>query len=129
MRFVSSAIHYCYDVTYFSFGQNLKYLELEYIDITSDWGLEQLTKLNSLEVLKMKLFRTFTVDNMIPFGNCKNLRILNVEINYTSFSSHRFSKFLNNNKRPLKKLDFKKPELIYNGPKSYFEFTSEWSER
>ena len=122
------AIKICY-IFYFSFGQNLKYLELEHIDIASDLGLKQLTKLNSLEVLKMKLFRTFTIDNLIPFSDFKNLKILNVEINYTSFSPEKFSKFLKNNRRPLKKLDFKKPELIFNDPRSYFHFTAEWSER
>ena len=107
---------------FFSFGQNLKYLELLYIDISSDWGLEQLTKLKSLEVLKMKPYKTFHVDNLIPFGNCKNLKELNVEINYTTFSPEKFSKFLENNRRPLKKLDFKKPQLSFNTPRSYFNY-------
>ena len=122
-------IELIFDILFFRYGQNLKYMELDYIDIATDWGLEQLTKLKSLEVLKMKLFRTFTVDNLIPFGNYENLKMLNIEINYTRFCPEKFSKFLKNNRRPLKKLEFKKPELIFNDPRSYFHFTAEWSER
>ena len=104
-------------------------MELDYIDIATDWGLEQLTKLKSLEVLKMKLFRTVTMDNLIPFGYCENLKLLNIEIEHSSFSAEKMSAFFKNNRRPLKKLDFKKPELIFNDPRSYFHFTAEWSER
>ena len=118
-----------YSIYMFRFGQNIKHLELDHINVANDWGLEQFTKLKSLEVLKMKLFRTFTVDNLIPFGNKENLKMLNIEINYTKFCPHKFSKFLNNNKRPLKKLGFKKPELIVNHLRSYYHFTAEWSER
>ena len=69
-----------YSIYMLRFGQNIKYLELDHINVANDWGLEQFTKLKSLEVLKMKLFRTFTVDNLIPFGNKENLKMLNIEI-------------------------------------------------
>ena len=67
------------------------------------------------------------MDNLIPFGNYENLKMLNIEINYTRFCPEKFSKFLKNNRRPLKKLGFKKPELISNRLRSYYHFTAELS--
>ena len=116
-----------FDILFFRYGQNLKYMELDYIDIATDWGLEQLTKLKSLEVLKMKLFRTITMDNLIPFGYCENLKLLNIEIEYSSFSAEKISAFLKNNRRPLKKLCFQKPTLAYLS--KFFHLTAEWSDR
>ena len=116
-----------FDVLFFRYGQNLKYLELDYIDIANDWGLEQLTKLKSLEVLKMKLFRTATMDNLVPFGYCQNLKLLNIEADYSSFSAEKVSAFLKNNRRPLKKLCFQKPDLTLIS--KFFHFTAEWSDR
>ena len=98
-------------------------MELDYIDFATDWGLEQLTKLKSLKVLKMNPFRPVPINNLISFGFCENLKLLDIDFDYSTFSSEKISAFLKNNRRPLKKLCFQRPGLS-----NFLHLSAEWSD-